>query len=81
MDRLYDDNIKVRIISDPHPSIGRLMNGFGSGKPASDNTQTNQGYSRAQNNGPYPYQNNSTYQDPVLKALNDIMGELHDDSA
>ena len=32
MDRLYDDNVKVRIISDPHPSIGRLINGFGSGR-------------------------------------------------
>ena len=55
MDRLYDDNIKVRIVSDPNPSIGRLVNGFGSGRPASQDTQNTQGYSRAQTNGPYPY--------------------------
>ena len=55
MDRLYDDNIKVRIVSDPNPSIGRLINGFGPGRPASQDTQNTQGYSRAQTNGPYPY--------------------------
>ena len=36
MDRLYDDNIKVRIVSDPNPSIGRLINGFGSGRVPSE---------------------------------------------
>ena len=53
MDRLYDDNVKVRIVSDPHPSVGRLINGFGSGRAPSDDYKSPSNQQRMQTNGIY----------------------------